>query len=204
MLQLVHCKCCCCHITAAASAAAAHHTAASCLSLSMSSTAAHKHLTRAPHAGASAPAAKSVTPPHYTLLHCKCHRCCCCCQAAAAAAADCRCAAAPHLSVTMSSTAPSVDVWLKVRAARPSSSSHTNLQAQRLQGSRLEMEALHASACKHVYLLPMCVLGHGNIACVLLSSGWPHVPREGTLRNHPDQIPALTLESKLLHIALDN
>jgi hypothetical protein len=33
-----------------------------------------------------------------------------------------------HLSVTMSSTAPSVEVWLNVRAARPSSSSHTNLR----------------------------------------------------------------------------
>jgi hypothetical protein len=35
-----------------------------------------------------------------------------------------------HLSVTMSSTAPIVDVWLNVRAARPSSSSHTNLHKQ--------------------------------------------------------------------------
>lgn len=37
------------------------------------------------------------------------------------------CHVTTHLSVTMSSTAPSVDVWLKVRAALPSSSSHTNL-----------------------------------------------------------------------------
>jgi hypothetical protein len=52
---------------------------------------------------------------------------------AAAAAIACCCIAA-HLSVTMSSTAPSVEVWLKVRAARPSSSSHTNLRSPRQGG----------------------------------------------------------------------
>lgn len=35
-----------------------------------------------------------------------------------------------HLSVTMSKTAPSVDVWLNIRAKRPSSSSHTKLQGR--------------------------------------------------------------------------
>ncbi len=48
-----------------------------------------------------------------------------------AAAARRRCwrhrQAGPHLSVTMSRTAPSVELWLNVRAARPSVSSSTNL-----------------------------------------------------------------------------
>ncbi len=43
-----------------------------------------------------------------------------------------------YLSVTMSRTAPSVELWLNVRAARPSVSSSTNLQpgATRLRACR--------------------------------------------------------------------
>lgn len=45
-----------------------------------------------------------------------------------------------YLSVTMSRTAPSVELWLNVRAARPSVSSSTNLQPGATRLGLLEAE----------------------------------------------------------------
>lgn len=60
---------------------------------------------------------------------------------------------APHRSVTMSSTAPNVEVWSNARAARPSSSSHTNLQRGACRLNRQGWDITHCAHTSHHIVL---------------------------------------------------